>query len=119
MQIMDTFIVLMSTRNVEMRAIEPNHKMNRKRRKNGKTLLQPVYDGGHSVRILGLPIRPKRVRIVGAATAIAAHASAPGHIRRQHYGKGLEQIKRIWIKPVLVNSTADAEVRHDYHVHTQ
>ena len=118
MQIMDTFIVLMNTRNVEMRTVKPSCKMNRTRRKKGKILLKPyavvdipyAYSDGQSVR--SAAVEPGRQR-----QSPRMHLRR-GHIRTQHYGKGMEQTKRIWIKPVLVNSTADAEIRHDYHVHT-
>lgn len=48
--------------------------------------------------------------------AVAPHLRR-GHIRRQHYGKGNELEKKIWIEPVLVNADPDfVSSRRAYHI---
>lgn len=51
--------------------------------------------------VIGTNLHPTGHATQGSHASPHAHIRR-GHWRRQHFGKGREQVKRIWIKPVLV-----------------
>jgi hypothetical protein len=54
-----------------------------------------------SPAIIGINLHPTGVATQGTHASPHAHLRR-GHWRRQHFGKNREEVRRVWIKPVLV-----------------
>ncbi|MGW8177558.1 MAG: hypothetical protein ACWGQW_02015 [bacterium] len=84
------FLALLSCRNLVEETIEAPAKLNRKRERQGKSLIPPY-------KYLSVPVKDRAVRNTSGGT----HASPITHIRRGHIRR--LQKGNIWINSMIVN----------------
>lgn len=84
---------------LEREVVEAPERLNKQRAKKGKTAIRS-YSYVHVAKVYDRS--GQAYERTGTGRHMPVHMRA-GHVRTQHFGKGNEDTKLIWIKPVLVN----------------
>ena len=80
----------------EQETLLPEQKTGIAKQKRNKS-----YKEFWSPAVIGVNLTPSGVATQGTHASPHAHLRR-GHFRRQHFGKNREEVRRVWIKPVLV-----------------